>query len=388
MTENLTNGGLCYRPLQINKRIILVMVLVTYTAVLNIASVKYITVEVEAASKQKLLVSAVTCKPSNLLPKQWCMDNNDTPRYIGDVDFNSSSIVVRHYTHQGFEKCLAGKTIVFIGDSTVRYQFMHLVGFLKFRRFMRCQDYNRSTLPDDDCYLIGFKDLHYDWTSWYKQSTIMTGSYEEHSDQQYSLCDCFRPDPFVARLHALTTYEYRFVKRSTSYGEINIIYLQNFRDRIRLNQDYPPFSSYWSTKRCKTGECGDINRTFAFDGDTNSTFWTVLPLLKATHVFTNLGWGDFNQLSEFSCKMKEFNVHHPDINTYLMSRLPSNGGVSAPHLTFNRHKLKCQVSSLDRAAINKDVPTSWYWDSNHALSILNEEYNHQLSKAICPMSTT
>ena len=55
--------------------------------------------------------------------------------------------------------CLANKTIVFIGDSRVRYQYMNLAYFLMSSRFMRCDDHPTCkkglTQPDKDCYLIG-----------------------------------------------------------------------------------------------------------------------------------------------------------------------------------------------------------------------------------------
>ncbi|KAL3787878.1 hypothetical protein HJC23_000420 [Cyclotella cryptica] len=342
--------------------------------------------------KQEPLIDTLSCEQNNRIPKQWCLDFSGTPRYVGNTTVQSS---IQRYNHQGFEKCLANKTVVFIGDSRVRYQFMHLIGFLRRKCFMKCQDYdpfgNSSTL-DDDCYLIereylfGVNDMKSsDWKSFYEISTEITGSNLTDSDsQQYSLCDCFRPTPFESR----TTYENRFVKRKTSYGEVNLVYLQNFQDLVRMNKDYPPFSSFWSDHRCKPGECSDSNRTNAFIGDTNSTLW-LLPHLNATHVFVSQGWGPwpFAQTVDMSCSIKNFESHHPSISTYLISHPLLRSAITDSAISFDGNNLECEVKSLDRATMCKDVPKEWYWDNLHLLSIMNQEFNHKLIETICPIAS-
>lgn len=148
---------------------------------------------------EPLAIDTLSCHRIHQLPVQWCMDDNGTPRYIGNVKLDAlSNNNIRRYNYQGFEKCLANKTIVFVGDSRVRYQFMSLdVGFLKKKSFMKCSDYaslpssNSSFTSDDDCYLIDYEHHKVmaanDWTSWYVESTKMIGS----NVTQQSLCDCF-----------------------------------------------------------------------------------------------------------------------------------------------------------------------------------------------------
>jgi hypothetical protein len=114
----------------------------------------------------------------------------------------------------------------------------------------------------------------------------------------------------------IDTYENRFIKRSTPFGEINLIYLKNFMNLICMNEEFPPYSSFASTpKRCKTDECN--NRTEdAFQGNLNETLSNILPQLNAMHAFISLGWEDnfpFVNQSDFSCTMREFERHHPDI---------------------------------------------------------------------------
>ena len=39
-----------------------------------------------------------------------------------------------------------------------------------------------------------------------------------------------------------TTYENRFIRRQTLYGIAHLVALQNFENRIRIEQEYPPFA--------------------------------------------------------------------------------------------------------------------------------------------------
>ena len=76
------------------------------------------------------------------------MDENKTPRYVGKENWPPR--MIQHYTHEGYENCFANKNIVFIGESGLRYQFLHLAGFLKSKKFMKCSDYGNGHTPDPD----------------------------------------------------------------------------------------------------------------------------------------------------------------------------------------------------------------------------------------------
>ena len=343
-------------------------------------------------------IETKSCKPNSQLPKGWCIDDDGTPRYTGTVSSNnhtSSVEVIQRYNHAGFEQCLANKTIVFIGDSRVRYQLMNLAGFLKKSTFMKCQDYNKVltsnqsyTSPDDDCYLInrefqlGSEMKGNDWTSYYKESTKMIES-NNVNGKQYSMCDCYRKHPFSDK----TTYENRFIKRQTAYGEINLMYLQNFVDLIRMNKDFPPYSSFWSDKRCQPGECSDERRSNIFSGNTNETLWEILPKLNATHTFVSSGWGPrFVQTADISCILESFHEHHPNIETYLISHPATQNAKYDKATWFDGDRLKCNVNSLDRQSMSTNVPEKWYSDRMHVLSILNEEFNHRFIETLCPIT--
>ena len=95
-------------------------------------------------------ITSVKCRIVDNLPLGWCLDDNHVPRYLGKGIITNTSITaetafdVLHYTHAGFEKCLANKTIVIIGESRTRYQYMHLASFMKTKSFMKCQDHASS----------------------------------------------------------------------------------------------------------------------------------------------------------------------------------------------------------------------------------------------------
>ena len=73
--------------------------------------------------------------------------------------------MIKDFTHDGFEKCLADKTIVFVGDSRVRYQFLHLASYLKRAQFMKCEDDYNVSEPDEECLLLEYKKSP-SWSAW------------------------------------------------------------------------------------------------------------------------------------------------------------------------------------------------------------------------------
>ena len=350
------------------------------------------------------LIQAIQCVKVDNLPDGWCMDSDLKPRYI-DIDNNvlsnatadSSSFELKRYTIEGFEHCLANKTVVFIGESRTRFQYMHLGLSLKTGQFMNCPDLQGH---DDECLGIASLETYQSWkgeglpSSWndfFKHSTEML----QHSSEsnkinqsttpaigtQLSLCDCFRPKGGFAYNHF---FENRYTKRTTAFGEINLIHLENLKDRISMNEDYPPYKSFYSTssKRCKPGECGrwsDGDSINAWVGNLNSSLYDIIPMLNATHVFANDGW---NFGGDISCMLREFANYHSNIKVAYM------GGpldIMGKHHMLDPRTMKCQIDALDRTAMTLNVPRTFYLDSVHVWSILNEEFNHRMMKMICPM---
>ena len=178
-----------------------------------------------------------------------------------------------------------------------------------------------------------------EWTAWFN----WTNSKLNQSREQNALCDCYRS--------YRQQIEYRFFKRSTSYGEINMVYLQNFEDHIEMNSEFPPFSSFFpssevSQQRCKPGECHPKNRTVVFKGNLYETMWNILPRLNPTHAFVTHGWAGMKgkgpyKMPQFSCKINEFTNHHPNIKMSFISHVPKRG--------YTRNNSTCLLYTSDAA---------------------------------------
>ena len=256
---------------------------------------------------------------------------------------------------------------------------MALAHFLRSGKHLRCGDFQVNGFEpsnDSECYLINEKLETLNWNHWYAKSTASLGSNSTpDGHEQSSLCDCYRNSTLFT---TSTTMENRYIRRRTPSGQLDLVYLQNFENLIRLTKDFPPFQSFDALARCDPGWCDPRQSTMAYSGDLNSTLWTILPKLNTTHAFVSLGW-DISGLSDFSCLTQKFSERYPNINVYIITHPPGPAGEPLNVTTF-----KCQVNVLDRSQLT-NVPPSWYWDDLHVLSIMNEEYNHQLVEKICPL---
>ena len=165
-----------------------------------------------------------------------------------------------------------------------------------------------------------------------------------------------------------------------------MIHLENIQDRVSMNEDYPPYQPfYWtSSKRCKPGECGRLGHGDAKDkwvGNLNASLYDIIPLLNATHVFANPGW-DWER--DISCMLREFANHHKNIKVAYLSHPRPMSLYTLKML--DPTKMECnEVDTIDRTTMTLNVPQTWYVDNLHVWSILNEEFNHQMMKMICPI---
>ena len=107
--------------------------------------------------------------------------------------------------------------------------------------------------------------------------------------------------------------------------------------------------------------------------------------INRTHAFINPGWS-FDH--DPSCDLYDYAKLHPEMKIAYLSNPPDK----FLHTKPKRHidevdptNLNCPLDYLDRTTMAKDVPLDWYLDDLHVLSILNEEYNHQLVEMICPI---
>lgn len=221
-------------------KIIIVLIAIASLSLLRSQSIHITSTKVVVKSErfdQRLVTNhEVNTTDENCVSKSyWCLDLDQTPRFIAEKHYSGFDTVlstVQHFSHYGFDKCLANKTVVFIGDSRVRYQYMNLVSFLKNERFMKCRDYTNKT-DEPECFLIDHA-MHMtmtdsDWNSWYTESTNMLSSLQTSLPQQISICDCFRPSPF----NDSATYENRYTRRETSFGETNLSISKAFAIQFR-----------------------------------------------------------------------------------------------------------------------------------------------------------
>ena len=288
-------------------------------------------------------IYSIKCTIVDNLPIGWCMDEaTQTPRYLGSSHQNNHSPAatatakaaigttyeILHYTHAGYDKCLSNKNILFIGESRTRYQYVHLLHYLKNERFMKCQDRKvdkdkeTADIIDEDCYVINEKmapphdGTFGKWNSWFKDSTALLQQHQQlpqdgtsgySTTTQDSLCDCYRPPDSTTPRSNHRWYDNRYTKRVTPHGMTNLIYLGNNRDFMSVNKDYPPYSNFYlddiedieddsagdsadnregkKEKRCRPGECGrayqgDGVNVNAFTGSMMDTVETILPLLN------------------------------------------------------------------------------------------------------------
>ena len=381
-------------------------------------------------SPQPFYVQSKPCAKSSELPPNWCFDNNKDPHYfpfgassvrtsgvddagsreyINNYITANETIEIKDFTHDGAQRCLANKTIIFIGDSRVRYQWMNLASFLKRKKFMKCEDDYNSQEPDKECLLLLHNKAGGSWSDWYNISTrmltdddvnvnnhtqLMGSIYDEN---QTALCDCSRPDKRGIQWQS-HNIENRYVKRKTKYGQINLVYLLNFIDLVQFGEDFPPYSSFDSSKCCEPGgKCGRLINAAdpipcktAFSGNTNESLWGAIPQFFSNyhnlHLFVNLGWEKHYNLqkqSDLAYSLQEFGRKYPAVKPYLISHPPTRHNVNDPSVLFDASIFNKDLL-FDRTTINTKVPTSWYLDDVHLNSILNREYNQQLLRILCP----
>jgi len=253
---------------------------------------------------------------------------------------------------------LANKSIVFIGDSRVRYQYMSLVHFLTYGYWNDCE--NGTTLfGATHCEVIHYnrtgeqKDGVNYWNTWYKNTNDIINS---HGSSE--LCDCYRPSPFDAH----RTRENRYFWRDVHCGKIRISYLQNFLGQVTFRNDFPPFQPDPLNTTCKPGKCDQADITLPL-----LPALEIVSKLQPTHVFAGTGWHDI----DIGCTLVELERDHR-IKTYFMTRICERGG------SIQKTRQGCNASIFDRMTPTCGLPSDFYWDKMHGLSTINNDMNQRL----------
>jgi hypothetical protein len=334
----------------------------------------------------------------NQIAPSWCLDTSGTARYVGSTSASSNAndasihrikngtVAEKKYRNWlGFKKCLANKHIVLIGDSRVRYQYMNLAHFLTTGQWMKCKDYKSLTAAvnytlSPRCYLIdherGGPGKSRSWNDWYSKSNE---DLQQNTTQQ-ELCDCHRiQNPFKTQ----TTNENRYLRRHTPFGLVQVTYIQNFVDKLQFHAEFPPFSDVSTTngtdvRRCKPGNC---SHPFSNVSDTKTALLEVVPLLRPTHVFASTGWAHNLNDPGFGCALDTFRSQNPSVEAAFVITHPMLARSEGPKPTVPEQG--CNSSFLDRITPTIGVPASWFWDTKHLLSIVNQEFNHMMLDKIC-----
>ena len=236
-------------------------------------------------------------------PYKWALDVNGTMRYLGDgllfdIDGDTSGKMYR--TFAGYQKTLANKHVVLIGDSRVRYQYLSLVHFLNNGHWLRCRDYDAIPGPenftsngkDPDCDLID-DALKVSWPEWFKSSSIRLND----------TCDCSRQEPYSAP----DIFDNRYFSMSSPYGPIQITFLVSYIDLVKFHDAFPPLS--WEPKPghtptfCKPGDC---SHPASVSLTTGEALLEIVPKLNPTHVFANTGWqhDEGKNAEKFGCVLQ------------------------------------------------------------------------------------
>jgi hypothetical protein len=307
------------------------------------------------------------------IENNWGVDKEySTYRYTAGSITTTTTTQYRR-THQGFLKCLANKNIVLIGDSRVRFQYMSLAAFLTHKEWPRCKEGKIIPKNKPSCYLIHSSDNL--WTNFFSNSTQYLSQ-----NGGNELCYCYRlgkHDPIR---------ENRFFTLNTTWGLIQITYLQSFMDFIYFGKLFPPFiistdniTTSVKNERCTPGTC--IPKREITTTVENS--FPILFQFNLTHLFVNTGWIE----KDIGCLLTEFE-HKTGVLSYEISHLSwlgkRTGGIIPPFISGDYIPQSCQAKVFDRYTPTLYMrPEQYSHDRIHVLGSGNEELNHLLMNNLC-----
>ena len=110
-------------------------------------------------------------------------------------------------------------------------------------------------------------------------------------------------------------------------------------------------------------------------------------MLRPTHVFAQVGWGQYLDNKEFGCVLDSFCRQNPGVEAAFVITHPEMRASWDTHL--RRHQgdslpeQGCNASIFDRSTSTIGVPNSWFLDHIHVQSIVNQEFNHMMLDKIC-----
>jgi hypothetical protein len=112
----------------------------------------------------------------------WLMCTDKTKVYVSEEASN------KRYTAEEARKCLSGHSLMFMGDSLTRYQYMSLAQFIHTGMF---PNGSQRVEPDVLSRNVCIEDTFNGWQDYLLSTNKMLSTPE--NVQNYEICDCYRP---------------------------------------------------------------------------------------------------------------------------------------------------------------------------------------------------
>jgi hypothetical protein len=198
-----------------------------------------------------------------------------------------------HQAQQYAQECLAGKRLVLVGDSRVRYQYLALLRLLAAGERVHGAPPG-GNLKHSLCHPLVCEKWFKDPDQWRKFILASNSAVTVPEAGARERCDCFRNETSFGDPEKLEgAMENRFFEMDTRFGRISITYFQRYKGWLHGHRCFPPFdeagangSDRAAVPCCKLGDCGP-----PYDWEYSSADFVqhVLDRMSATHVLVHGG---------------------------------------------------------------------------------------------------
>ncbi|KAL4440174.1 hypothetical protein ABPG75_003175 [Micractinium tetrahymenae] len=290
---------------------------------------------------------------------------------------------LQRFSHEQAQRCLAGKRLVFVGDSVTRYQYLTLLHFLE-----------RGTWPAPLGGVPGEPSVanEHEWPSW---NDFLRGTSRLFNGHE--LCDCFRADWVPGsgwKPAEEDKHENRFYRRrlgAAAGGDIFVSHITytTYPNKMHGHYGFPPYLK--GRRPCAPATCD-----FPADWAHHLAEGLAGPIkdLRPTHLVLNSGlWASSNMLPDW-----------PAIAAAGAAAVAPQGGRAIWRgTTANRGRKVPVHPGHDAMAIEHTRAAGWdlldaynitqpllamkrrpMWDGRHFLAVVYEEINLYLLNMICP----
>jgi hypothetical protein len=263
---------------------------------------------------------------------------------------------------------LKGQTIVLIGDSLTRYQYLSLVYFLEYGVWS-----TEKISGFDGRHVINEKQWG-SWNDYYNQTN--------HFLRGRETCDCLRNLPFK--------YKEAYENRLYENNEFNfrIYYFQFFKldDGLKGHYGYPPSDSIFRSPSCAASLCPLTQSDWRWQIDVAQDF--LLPLIRPNVLVMNSGlWGSTQKWPENLLRRTlSLAKKHADVVIWKTTTQNRDGGITNDYdkpaieivKSLNLHLMDAWALTDNLHSLNYDS----YWDTLHFEEHVYRELNLYLIRMI------